>query len=161
MSIHLTLKLTGAVSLCSLLYAGTAVSAQQNQNADDIMLEEIVVTASKRQQSIQDVPISVTALSVEKLNLSKIDSLDRVSTFSPGFSISIYNPVTPQPYIRGVGTNSNSIADDSSVGVFIDEVYAGRAGAFMASYFDLARVEILRGPQGTLYGRNVSGGRLI
>jgi iron complex outermembrane recepter protein len=123
-------------------------------------LEEMVVTSQKREQNLQVVPAAVSAYSADTIENASIYNIEDVSTMTPGFTVSTYNPVTPQPYIRGVGTNSSSVGDDSSVGVFIDEVYAGRAGGYRADLFDVERVEVLRGPQGTLYGRNVSGGAM-
>lgn len=121
-------------------------------------LEEVIVTAQKKSENLQDVAIAVSAFSEETLRNASINNIIDVTAMTPGFAISNYNPTTPAPYIRGVGTNSSSVGDDASVGVFIDEVYAGRAGAFNSEMFDIARVEVLRGPQGTLYGRNVAGG---
>ncbi|PIE39705.1 MAG: hypothetical protein CSA53_00145 [Gammaproteobacteria bacterium] len=121
-------------------------------------LEEVIVTAQKKSENLQEVAIAVSAFSEDTLRNASIENIIDVTAMTPGFAISNYNPTTPAPYIRGVGTNSSSVGDDASVGVFIDEVYAGRAGAFNSEMFDVARVEVLRGPQGTLYGRNVAGG---
>jgi iron complex outermembrane receptor protein len=137
----------GGVLACAAL----PVSAQ---------LEEVVVTAQKREQSLQDVAVAVSAFSGEMMNNAGVVTIDDITAMTPGFAISTYNPTTPAPYIRGVGTNSSSVGDDASVGVFVDEVYAGRAGGYRADMYDVARVEVLRGPQGTLYGRNVAGGAM-
>jgi iron complex outermembrane receptor protein len=123
-------------------------------------LEEVVVTAQKREQSLQDVALAVSAFSGDMMNNAGVVNIEDITAMTPGFAISAYNPVTPAPYIRGVGTNSSSVGDDASVGVFIDEVYAGRAGGYRSDMYDVARVEVLRGPQGTLYGRNVAGGAM-
>jgi len=143
--------LVGALVICTLSVATSKSLAQ---------LEEVVVTAQKKQENLQDVAIAVSAFSADTLRNAGIQNMTDVTAMTPGFSISNYNPTTPAPYIRGVGTNSSSVGDDASVGVFIDEVYAGRAGAFDADMFDVSRVEVLRGPQGTLYGRNVAGGAM-
>ena len=143
--------LVGALAICTLSIATSKSLAQ---------LEEVVVTAQKKQENLQDVAIAVSAFSADTLRNAGIQNMTDVTAMTPGFSISNYNPTTPAPYIRGVGTNSSSVGDDASVGVFIDEVYAGRAGAFDADMFDVSRVEVLRGPQGTLYGRNVAGGAM-
>jgi iron complex outermembrane recepter protein len=124
------------------------------------VLEEVIVTAQKKEESLQTVAIAVSAFSgdiVENAGMLKIEDITRLT---PGFSISTYNPVTPQPFIRGIGSNVSDAGSDASVGVFVDEVYAGRAGGYSADMYDIERVEVLRGPQGTLYGRNVPGGAI-
>jgi len=124
------------------------------------VLEEVIVTAQKREQNVQTIPIAVTAIGEETLRNANILTIDDVANHTPGFTITNYNPVTPQPFIRGVGSSPSDAGSDASVGVFIDGVYAGRAGGYRADMYDLQRVEILRGPQGTLFGRNVAGGAL-
>jgi iron complex outermembrane recepter protein len=123
-------------------------------------LEEVIVTAQKKSANLQDVAIAVSAFSADTLRDAGIQNMTDITAMTPGFSVSNYNPTTPAPYIRGVGTNSSSVGDDASVGVFVDEVYTGRAGGYNADMFDVERVEVLRGPQGTLYGRNVAGGAM-
>jgi len=128
--------------------------------ANDFAIEEIVVTAQRRAESLQDVPIAITAFNEKMMKEAGITGIDNVAQFTPGFTLSSYNKVTPQPFIRGIGTNASGAGDDASVAVFIDEVYISRAGAYDSNLFDLERVEVLRGPQGTLYGKNVVGGAL-
>ena len=142
----------------SLTLAVSAITLSLLTSAARAQLEEVIITAQKKAQNLQDVSIAVSAFSSDTLRNAGVENITDVTAMTPGFSISNYNPTTPAPYIRGAGTNSSSVGDDASVGVFIDEVYAGRAGAFDADMFDIARVEVLRGPQGTLYGRNVAGG---
>ena len=124
------------------------------------VLEEVIVTAQKREQNMQNVPIAVTALGEDTIRNANIVTIDDVANHTPGFTMTNYNPVTPQPFIRGVGSSPSDAGSDASVGIFIDGVYAGRAGGYRADMFDLQRVEVLRGPQGTLFGRNVAGGAL-
>ncbi|WP_116368761.1 TonB-dependent receptor [Parahaliea mediterranea] len=123
-------------------------------------LEEVIVTAQKKAENLQQVAVAVSAFSEDTIRNTGILDIGDVTAQTPSFSISSYNPTTPAPYVRGVGTNSSSVGDDASVGVFIDEVYAGRAGGYSADMFDVQRIEVLRGPQGTLYGRNVAGGAM-
>jgi len=123
-------------------------------------LEEVIVTAQKREENVQSIPIAVTALSEETIRNANMLNIDDVSRHVPGFTMTNYNPVTPQPFIRGIGSSPSDAGSDASVGVFIDGVYAGRAGGYRADMFDMQRVEVLRGPQGTLFGRNVAGGAL-
>lgn len=138
------LALTGA-----LASAGTAIA----QSADII-----TVTAQRREQSVQDVPVAVTAFSGADLRDSSIAGVEGIAERTPGFTMTRFNIGEPQLYIRGIGSTSDSAAGDPSVAVSIDEVYIGRAGGGALSFFDLERVEVLRGPQGTLYGRNAAGG---
>ena len=121
-------------------------------------LEEVLVTAEKREQSIQDVPLSVVALSGDSIDVGKIEGLNDIAFRTPGLSFNQFNIGEPRIYIRGIGNSSDSAASDPAVGVFLDEVYIGRTGGIGFDLFDLERVEILRGPQGTLYGKNTNGG---
>lgn len=138
------LALTGA-----LASAGTAIA----QSADII-----TVTAQRREQSVQDVPVAVTAFSGADLRDSSIAGVEGIAERTPGFTMTRFNIGEPQLYIRGIGSTSDSAAGDPSVAVSVDEVYIGRAGGGALSFFDIERVEVLRGPQGTLYGRNAAGG---
>lgn len=140
--------------------AVAAIAVSTNANAQDFAIEEVVVTAQKRAESLQDVPIAITAFNSQMMVEAGIDGIDNVAQFTPGFAMTSYNKSTPQPYIRGIGTNTSGAGDDASVAMFIDDVYISRAGAYDSNLFDLERVEVLRGPQGTLYGKNVVGGAL-
>ena len=124
------------------------------------VLEEIVVTAQKREQSLSDVNLSVTAFSgdaIDKLGFS--NSVD-IASQTPGLNIG--TPVgegnNPSLVLRGVGINDFNDNNESTVGMYIDEVYMGALAGQTFQLFDLDRVEVLRGPQGTLYGRNTTGG---
>jgi iron complex outermembrane receptor protein len=124
------------------------------------MLEEVIVTAQKREQNLQSVPIAVSAFSADEIRNARMLTMDDVSRQVPGFTVTNFNPATPQPFIRGIGSSPSDAGSDASVGVFIDGVYAGRAGGYRAELYDVQRVEVLRGPQGTLFGRNVAGGAM-
>ena len=123
-------------------------------------LEEIVVTAQKREQDIQDVPISMTALTSDFVLDSGLTSFGGIAQYAPNVSI---NPVTDSRStairIRGIGSDQVNAGIDSSVGVFIDGIYQGRTGlAASAGLLDVERIEVLRGPQGTLFGKNTAAG---
>ena len=123
-------------------------------------LDEIVVTAQKREQSLQDVPISINAFDLESLEKNRISGLEDIAKFSPG----VYT--TPNPAdetgvrvnIRGIGTFDPQIGQDSRTAIYVDGVYYGRTQGLAFDSPDLGRVEILKGPQGTLYGRNAVSG---
>ena len=135
----------------------TGTPASQDEAAS---LDDIIVTAQRRAQSLQDVPIAITAFDAETLERTAAQGIQDVASKAPGVTLTQFNIGEPQLYIRGVGTTSDSAASDPSIGVSIDEVSIGRAGASALAFLDIERVEILRGPQGTLYGRNASGGAL-
>ncbi|MBM3514590.1 MAG: TonB-dependent receptor [Alphaproteobacteria bacterium] len=123
-------------------------------------IEEIVVTAQKRTESLQNVPLAVTALSADTIEKARIVGLNDIALRTPNFTIGQQNPSEPELTIRGIGSGDREAGSDRSVTVFVDEVYVGRAGASTFDMFDLERVEVLRGPQGTLFGRNVVGGAI-
>ncbi len=122
------------------------------------VLEEITVTAQKRAQSLQSVPIAITAISGEDMREADIHTLDDIAVQTPGFFMGSFNKGQPQLYIRGIGSNADGAGSDTSVVTFLDEVYIGRAAGAVFDLFDLDRVEVLRGPQGTLFGKNAIGG---
>jgi len=117
---------------------------------------EILVTADRRSASIQDVPISITALSGDTLAAAGIQTTEQLSTLTPG--LLVQRSVVGKISIRGVGNENYTIAGDPGVAVHADGVYVARAAAGLFDLFDVSRVEVLRGPQGTLYGRNATGG---
>jgi len=121
-------------------------------------LEEVIVTAERRSESAQDVPLALTTISADSINPAEITDLNDIATRTPNFTVTKFNIGEPQLYLRGIGSTLDSASADPTVSVFVDEVYVGRPGGSSFELFDLERIEILRGPQGTLYGRNVTGG---
>jgi iron complex outermembrane receptor protein len=138
-----------------------AVFAQQEEEVEEAgLLEQVTVTAQRRAESLQDVPISVTVFNAEDLREANVRILSDIATRTPGFAMGVFNFGQPQLYIRGIGSNADGAGSDSSVVVFLDEVYIGRATAANIELYDLERFEVLRGPQGTLFGKNVIGGAM-
>jgi outer membrane receptor protein involved in Fe transport len=124
-----------------------------------VALEEIVVTAQKREQSLQDVPIAVTAVSGAKIGDTGITSLQELTLYTPNIKINS-GQASPNLFIRGVGSGTNA-GFEQSVGMFIDGIYSGRGQlANVPITMDLQRVEILKGPQGILFGKNTIGGAI-
>ena len=125
--------------------------------AQDDASDEIVVTATGRVAAIQDVPLSVTAVSGETLENSGAQDLRDVTQVAPSLQIGTgqSNATGTTARIRGIGTGSDNAGFESAVGSFLDGVYRARAGAAIADLPELERVEILRGPQGTLFGRHL------
>ena len=123
-------------------------------------LEEIVVTATKRAESIQDVPISISAYSGDFVEDSDIQTLQELSLYAPNFTFATSSqPQNARIIVRGIGSVGNS-AIETSVGVFVDGVYYPRPGSVLGNLLDIEAVEVLRGPQGTLFGRNTAAGAI-
>lgn len=146
-------------SAIAAMCGSTIVSAQEgNEASTPRILEEIVITARKRAESIQDVPITVNVLSEKTLRERGIDDIELVEEHTPGLTLDVLGGTRARPTIRGIGSDETGPGGDPSTGVFLDEVYLGRSGQQAVDAFDIQRVEVLKGPQGTLFGRNVVGG---
>jgi len=152
MSTRNTLSLAIAAALLS---TAPALHAQDAAGKSGV-LEEITVTAERREASIQDVPMSITALSGEALAKAGIQNTQDLVNLTPG--LIVQRSVVGKISIRGVGNENYTIAGDPGVAVHTDGLYVARASAGLFDLFDVNRVEVLRGPQGTLYGRNATGG---
>ncbi|MGV7211076.1 TonB-dependent receptor [Oxalobacteraceae bacterium A2-2] len=122
--------------------------------------EQVVVTAQSRSQQIQNVPIAVQTMSGDSLKDMGISSLADVDAFVPGLAIDTSQSTRPQVFLRGVGTEDFGIGTDSPVGIYTDGVYAGKTGGSLLNFNDIKRVEVLKGPQGTLFGRNAAAGAI-
>ena len=128
---------------------------------EQLTLEEVVVTAQKRQESMQDIPIAMSAFDADKIETMGLNSAKDIGLATPSLQMPSYptNSNNLALFIRGIGNaDSISLTKDNTVGVYYDGVYAGRSTGLLADLADLERVEILRGPQGTLYGRNTTSG---
>lgn len=123
-----------------------------------VELEEITVTAERRAQSLQDVPIAVNAFTSDRIDSLQIKNFVDLGFQVPGFSINTFSKSRNNPALRGGSSSLASAGAENAVGLFIDDVYFGGAGDFEVDVFDAERIEVLRGPQGTLFGRNSTGG---
>jgi len=147
---HLT-----TVAAC-LLLAGTA---QAQQTSSGLVLEEVIVTATKREQSLQDVAVAVTALSEDFIKEAQINSSEDLTFLVPSLNLQKGSNARQTSFnIRGIGTQSFSTAVEPSVSTMLDGVVMGRSGQAFMQLLDIQRVEVLRGPQGTLFGKNSTGG---
>ena len=150
------------LSIAPVLTVAGMVFAPFPTYAAESVIEEIVVTATKREQSIQDVPIAVTAILGEDLTARGVQDLQDLQNVSA--SLSVYDSNTSSNggtlRIRGVGTTGNNAGLEAAVGTFIDGIYRSRSGQAFTDLVDVERIEILRGPQGTLFGKNTSAGAL-
>ncbi|MDF1692737.1 MAG: TonB-dependent receptor [Zhongshania sp.] len=146
------LKLWGqALAVMLLPAAGLAAEVTSR-----VLLEEVIVTAQKQQQSLQDVPIAVAAVSGAKIRDAGIQRIEELTAYVPNFKMAVTGQGNAV-YIRGVGSGDNR-GFEQSVGMFIDGIYAGRGQQFQAPFLDIALVEVLKGPQGTLFGKNTIAG---
>lgn len=139
----------GALALAPQAFAQTAAAPATS--------DEIIVTAERREQSLQDVPVSVTAFTAEMRQTIGLENLEDFANFTPGLSFSASND---RVFIRGIGRQTNTNGSDPGVATYNDGVYDAATSSASRSDFFVDRVEILRGPQGTLYGRNSIGGAI-
>ena len=146
---------TGLATTIYLLF-GLAGAAQSQGRA----LEEITVTAQYREQNIQDVPIAVTALSADMLEQSDIFDAATIAQHVPGMQYAEFSPGQTLISMRGIGSADDGAGLENSAALFLDGVYIGRGAAINFDMFDMERIEVLKGPQGTLFGRNAVGGAL-
>lgn len=151
--------LLASAGISALLATGT-VAAQDN--GPSAQLEEIQVTARRRTESIQDVPIAVTAFSGAELNKLGAQDITFLAQTSPNITLEVSRGTntTLTAFIRGVGQQDPVAGFEAGVGIYLDDVYLNRPQGVVLDIYDVERIEILRGPQGTLYGRNTIGGAI-
>lgn len=152
--------LSGVATIAMLATAAPAMAqaaADDSATVDNSNTNEIIVTAQKREQNLQDVPISMEVVSGERLDDFNSNDIKSVMNYTPNVFVqsTAGNDVI---YIRGFGSPPANFAFDQSVSLYVDGVYAGRSRQAQAPFFDLARVEVLRGPQGALFGKNTAAG---
>ena len=143
------------------LYTSGAALAQTSQvaQADDVRIEEITVTAQKRAESLQDVPISIAAIAgarIEEFGFNEFRDIDRLI---PNLKISA-SAASDSISIRGIGSGAGNLTFEQSVGLFVDGIYAGRSHQYQNPFLDVERIEVLRGPQGGLAGKNTAAGAI-
>ena len=155
----ITAALCSTICTAMLVPAAYAQTAQAEEDSGD---EPIIVTATLRAMDVQDIPLAVTAVAPEALERQGVNDIKNLASISPSINIQSSQTETQGTSIkvRGVGTTGNNTGLESSVGVFIDGVYQSRPGVALGDLVDIERLEILRGPQGTLFGRNTSAGAL-
>ena len=135
-----------------------AISALTLSSMVSAQLEEVLVSAQKREQSLQDVPIAISAVNEELLEKTGINTITEVIPMVPGLTGADYGLATNSWAIRGIGSNDWTIGSEPSVGVFVDDSYVGRNIFASTNFFDINRIEVVKGPQGTLFGRNAAAG---
>ncbi len=149
----------------TVMLASAGVEAQENERrgSSSAMLEEVVVTARKRAEMSQDVPMAISAFGSDQIEALKVRDLTNLSVGMPNVALDDVGTTrgTANFSIRGLGINSSIPSIDPTVGLFINGVYVGMNNGVIFDVFDLESIEVLRGPQGILFGRNVTGGAVL
>ncbi|WP_176693204.1 TonB-dependent receptor [Arenimonas terrae] len=140
--------------------AGLAFAQDATPPAEPTVLDTITVTAQSREQDVQDVPIAMQVVNEQLIEDLAAEGLGDVDSYVPGLDIDSRQPTQPRIELRGISTSDFGIGTDPAVGVYVDGVYAGRGGGVLLPFTDVERIEVLKGPQGTLFGRNTAAGAL-
>jgi iron complex outermembrane receptor protein len=151
------------VSVLSPLLLGSGFLHAESSTTPRVkaVLEEVVVTARRREESLQETPLAVTALGSDYLEAMGVSSIADVETLSPSLQFSQTNYKAPAIFIRGIGQRSGNPVLDPGVGIYLNGVYVPRSDAQLLDAVDVANIQVLRGPQGTLFGKNNIGGALL
>ena len=158
-AVAMNLVLTTTLLALASGFAATKASAQAQDDASRGYIEEITVTASKRAQTLQEVPIAVSVVSGEVLEKAQIQDIKDLQSLVPSLRVTQLQTTGNTNFIiRGFGNGANNAGIEPSVGVFIDGVYRSRSASALADLPNLERIEVLRGPQSTLFGKNASAG---
>ncbi|MDG1814338.1 MAG: TonB-dependent receptor [Porticoccaceae bacterium] len=144
----------------TLLSAAVAAAALSAGKLSAVQIEEIIVTTQKREQSLQDVPISVSAFTGSFMEKAQISDAKQVASLTPGVSGDTDDSFLDSMNVRGISTNDFGVGAEPSIGLYQDGIYLGRTGGAVSSFFDIEMVEVVKGPQGTLFGRNASSGAI-
>jgi iron complex outermembrane recepter protein len=162
MTYRLAIALVVSVGFEACFIGAATADELPNPTADQdaTKLEEIVVTSQKRVENLQDVPASVEALSGDLLQRTNVDSVQDLSRSVPGLALGGERALYSTIFIRGIGTQTDGYSVEPSVGTVLDGVVIGRSGASVLDFYDIDRLEVLRGPQGTLFGKNTSAGAI-
>lgn len=154
-----------SVAVAALVSAGMAETSVAQNSPSGFELEEIVITARKIEENLQDAPLAVSAMTGESLEERGVEQITAVANIAPNVNFSYGGAVSGSGsaavmFIRGVGQNDFTLVTDPGVGLYVDGVYYSRTIGSVLDVFDVDRIEVLRGPQGTLFGRNSTGGAI-
>ena len=156
-----TFNLVTAIALVGACNPALAQGTPPSNGAEVSKLAEIIVTARQREESSQDVPVSIISLSGAQLQLSHLDLAAEIVPSIPNMQLQFLNPRQAAFSIRGLGSNPASEGLENSVGLYLDGVYISRPGMLTSNFDDVEQLTVLRGPQGTLFGKNTTAGALI
>jgi iron complex outermembrane receptor protein len=162
MSLHTKSQIISLISLVlgGLVLSTTAMAQNESGQEESLVLEEVIITAQKREQSLQEVPLTVTAFSGEFIAENGVEDIRDIQGLTPNLSIKSRGDTEASVFIRGIGSQAPGIGADPAVGIFIDGMVASRGTNATAAFFDVERIEVVKGPQGTLFGRNASAGAI-
>lgn len=149
--------------LASAAFSAQAQETPQAQPAakpDAVQLDRIVVTAQSREQELQDVPIALQVVDADVIDTTAARTIADLDSFIPGLDVNDVQATQVKFKLRGLSTEDIGIGTDPTVGVYVDGVYAGRGGGTVLPFLDVERIEVLKGPQGTLFGRNTAAGAI-
>lgn len=147
-----------------LSYSSVPIKANgpaSNSLQPELVQEEVIITARKRIERLQETPIAISAFSDEAMNIAGIDNMRDLQASVPGLNFSEMGNKTPSIFIRGVGQKESQAALDPGVGVYINSIYIARSDSQLLDLMDTESIQVLRGPQGTLFGKNNTGGALL
>lgn len=145
--------------LTSAAMWGFGISPVFSQESE-VKLEEVIVTAERREASIQEVPVSMTSYGADDLATLQVSDIGDLQSLVPNLSVHVGDANNAVVYIRGVGQVDSIAFFEPGVGIYLDDIYLGRAQGGFLDVVDVERIEVLRGPQGSLYGRNTVGGAI-
>ncbi len=152
-------SLLAGVAFASLAWGPHAVAHDNATASEPLSSDEIIVTATKREQTLQDVPVAVTVTTGATIEQAQIRDLKDLQSVVPSLRVNqLQSSANTNFYIRGFGNGANNAGIEPSVGLFIDGVYRSRSASMIADFPDVERIEVLRGPQSTLFGKNASAG---
>lgn len=149
--------LSSSIASALLACSGAAMAADPAPKEETHV---VVVTAQNRTQQAQDVPIALQIINAEQIDKLAAPSLAEMNGYIPGLSVNAEQATQPSLSLRGIGTGDFGIGTDAPVGMYIDGVYAGKTGGAIMNFNDVQRIEVLKGPQGTLFGRNSAAGAI-
>ena len=159
-----TAILAGASALIlSGAWSGAATAAEADAAARGTTLDEVLVTARRVNENVQTTPVSVSAVSLEQIQNLNITRLENIQKLAPNLTIVANGPssVAPMLYLRGIGSPSVALYSEPPVALYVDGVYTPRPTSAAFDIPDMRNIEVLRGPQGTLFGRNTTGGAIL
>ncbi|MBU0728138.1 MAG: TonB-dependent receptor [Proteobacteria bacterium] len=158
---HITTMVFSAVFAATLFFqAPGPVEASEEEEELLYVMEEVVVTAQKQEENLQEVPIAIQAFIAEDLEVSGVRHLGDLDSATPGLTVNSYSSTQPDFSIRGIRHDDFTVGTDPAVGIYLDGVYAGRSGSALMNLSDIERIEVLKGPQGALFGRNATAGAI-
>ena len=160
-------KLASGITLAILsgAFVVSAAQAQSNETAvapvqDDGAIQKVTITAQNRTQQLQEVPIALQVIKSDQITKLAANNMADLNGYIPGLTVDDQQPTQPNYTIRGIGSGDTFVGTDAPVGIYVDGVYTGKTGGALMNFNDMDRVEVLKGPQGTLFGRNSAAGAI-